>query len=379
MINSSLPKYVANIAVRIESDSDGDTSSGEESDIPFPQSYFDDPLKYVRLAQKTTEAGKKPKTYKRGIVPLKRLPLPKPIHQRSVVRGTDFSNHRDRLWKQLTEESFGKSKKTSRLNSSERLKTVIGLNKMRSLSRSCNRSLPKAVGDFAFDYFSQDTWKVFGFFWEGAYQMYDSSNNQWIDLTYEDARKFYKQLKQEQGKEKASKFRKELEKTRGHLIPFRGIREAIKTSDQTRGAVKEFRQGKTAKDSFEYLLDDNNDDQANEQTEQKGAENIYLAILDDDSITLRAQDGNGVFSHYDDLIKTNGDEKGVHLEMGSCGYLFGQNIPNVKDPITRLASELDVWIRHETAQLFPYGVYYPEPSFILRVPSEEKKDLPSAS
>ncbi|MFI5343373.1 MAG: hypothetical protein ACHQUC_04035 [Chlamydiales bacterium] len=352
--NRIWPGYVANIPLRVESDDDADTSSGEERDNSFSDDYFHSPHEHFRLypppsskrdpplcvelLNLTDSKKQRSYTYKRGDIDKNKRIFPQSTSSSTSVKELKAFEQAQTLLKQLAEETFGASSQESRPIAKERLKVVIGANKMRSVSQSCNRSLQETVNRLS----QQSAAKTFGFFWEGVFQEKITGKNEWNPTSYERVNRFYRQYKRID-REGAKAFRTKLEGERAHLIPYRGIREAIRTSSHTASSTQELRARKV--------------------------DATYLAILDNDSITLRARDGLGVFSHYDKLVQDNLTERGVLLQMGSCGYLFNRQNPNVQeDPNTSLASEIDLAVRDETAKFFGYGVYYPEPSMIVLIP-----------
>lgn len=340
MIGPNLLGYVANIPMRAFSDSEGETSSGEETGT-FPESYFEHPHEHFRLAP--------PETHKRGrcgTMAIRGTPLKRQRSQNSTTpdKLARLAAQGRKLFKQLEEETFGRSAEESKEIAKQRLKVVVGMNKMLSVSKSRNYGLQSSVNQFSRE---SSTAKVFGFFWEGVFQEKLHARGKWKDVdSFQRVQEFYRQYKKRRGKEAAEVFRQELERTRGHQVPYRGIREKISTGLSTASSVRELRN--------------------NEITE------IYLTILDADSISLRAQDGRGVLTHYDGLIQENSAKQYIPLEVGSCGYLFnGQTTESSKvDPIMEVATTIDMAIRQKTSESLPYGVYYPEPSMVIRIPPD---------
>ncbi len=331
MIKNCTPGYVVNIPMRIYSDSEGDTSSGEEKDGTFPENCFSLPQNYFRLCPKNKK--KEPKAF------LATNNAPGSVKSDKLAKCIDQGKQ---LFKQFETQAFGRGEEYSQRIGKNRLRVVVGANKMRSISKSRNQGLQKAVDQLNNN--SPDNIKTFGFFWDGHFEKATTNEEDWIPAPYEEVQKFYRQLKKAKPNT-ALRFRKALEGSRAHQIPYCSNRERISKHEFTARYVGDLRRKNKITD-------------------------VYLGVFDADSISLRAKNRQGVFTHYDKLIRNNLSKNKVPLEMGSCGYRFtGQSTASdTKDPIMEVGSELDLWTRHMTAIFFGYGVYYSEPSIVIRIP-----------
>ena len=208
-----------------------------------------------------------------------------------------------------------------------RTKIVLGLNRMRSLSSRQNRSLQKHLD--AHD--PSIAVKKIAFFWNGVWQK--KCGRQWLDCSYEDVRKFYKQLKH-RAKDKAKDFRETVEGKKSAQTPYREFRDHIKNSHKTSNSTKELR--------------------------EIGARNIFLFFFDGDLQSLRSEDSEGPFS----IIDRHAND----ADIISTGYTVREssNIP------LELGVLADLVVREATAKIFPNGVYYPEPCTAIKI--EDGKD-----
>lgn len=349
-VSISKTGYVVTIPMKVDSASEAETSAGEERSAAFPSHYFQAPLKHFRIFPASTKAAgdsddeegasaTKSRTARRGQVSSRDAALPRGEKAASsaVLRALDKAQA---LLRQFTDEGFGKTQRAANEEQKERLRVVLGLNKMRSISRSRNASLGHAASEIG-----KDTAKpsVVAFFWEGVYQERSSASNKWKECSFERVRTFYRQLKKVSSTA-AHEFQNKLEGKRGHIVPYRGLRERLAQSSQMKQMVRELR-----------------------QNPEIGK--VFMGMFDDDSLSLRAKDGFGVFTHYDRMVQENPD-----LEMGSCGYIFtGQKSSSQKiDPVMQVTSEFDLRIRHVTAKHLAYGVYLPEPSCIIVIDDDRE-------
>ncbi len=335
--SSQQPAYVVNIPIRVESDT-GSTSEGTDDDGTFSDTYFKEPMKYFRLAPKESK--------KRGHVVESDDYTPENKKKKTIHRQLSKTLQiRQQLVEQFTKQSFGKSPAESEEIARDRIGIVFGLNKMRSLSRSRNKSLRRELNHPLRKAISI---KQFGFFWDGVWEKLtiNKDKKKWQPITYKKIRKFYRQLKKHDQKH-AAIFRKQIEKHRGHMVPFREIRERIKNHQYTKDLVNRHRANKKERP-------------------------IYLGIFDSDSQKLNP-DGQGLFSHYDRMIERNQSKNGRALEVASTGYLFSRSLDTSKEnPSVFVGVELDLETRVITAKFFKFGVYYPEPNFIVRVLPNKK-------
>ncbi|GAB5411651.1 MAG: hypothetical protein ChlgKO_07650 [Chlamydiales bacterium] len=302
--------FVVNIPMRVESDSEEEySSSDEEIDGSFEEKVFEEPDKYFQLCPKRKNS-------------ILRGPVLAPISQ-CTSPATQSETEK-------TEEIFNLFREEDQLLEGDllpRAKLVLGLNKMRSLSRSRNRSLQKHLD--AYD--PSIPVKKIAFFWNGIWQK--KYGRQWLDCSYEEVRKFYKQLKRK-GLKKAQDFRSSVEGTKSLQIPFRELRDQIKNSPETINSAEELR--------------------------ELGARNVFLFFFDGDLQSLRSDDSQGPFS----IIDKHADE----ADIISTGYTVREssNIP------LELGVLADLVVREATAKIFPNGVYYPEPCTAIKI--EDGKD-----
>ena len=324
--------YVVNVPVAVPDDSDGESSCDEEEDgLAFPENYFEKPLEYFRLYQpKRNDEGKIIST-KRGAVSNRFFKTNPAVAVPQKTQG---------LINIFYDTAFGESPEESHELIPEKLSMVIGLNRMRSLSTRNNNALKNSVVGPIKEPF---TVEQIGFFWEGVWEERDpESTSGWKTVNYDRVHRFYKILK---GKNHvlAENFLKSIEKSKSHLVPYRDIREAIKTSKKTHMCVLKMRGN-------------------NPQRE------LYLALSDNDVISWRG-DKIGAFSFYDSMIEKHTVTYQQPLEIGTVGYTIPKIDPasHQNNPMIVLSVFLDLWVRHATAQFVKNGVYYPEPSMIIRI------------
>jgi hypothetical protein len=116
------------------------------------------------------------------------------------------------------------------------------------------------------------------------------------------------------------------------VVPYQGLREAIKNSPSVQLFFNAFR-------FYRWYRP------------------CYLATTDDDAVKLR-NDGKGVFTHYDDLIKTY-----PNLELASTGYFM----VDPKNHHVEVASRVNL-VARQGCFLMPNAAYPPEPNMIVKIP-----------
>ncbi|MDX8430276.1 MAG: hypothetical protein SNF33_00465 [Candidatus Algichlamydia australiensis] len=298
--------YVVNIPFRVDSDSEESDSSDEEIDGTFQDECFTNPSNHFQLRQQKTLRGFLGEVLERS------TPADPPV---SVEKIEEIS----KIFKEENQN----------LNGSllPRIKIVLGLNKMRSLSTSRNRSLQTYLDASN----TSIPFEKIAFFWEGEWQR--KKNGRWTKCSYDDARQFYKQLKNKSKKE-AKAFREKIEEKRAHLVPIREIRDLIKNHPTTSNATRILR-----------------------QKERCGE--VFLLFLDGDLLSLRSQDSCGPFSIIDKYSQ--------EASIISTGYTVREreNIP------LELGVLADLVVREATARIFPNGVYYPEPCTAIKILESE--------
>lgn len=311
-----LPSYVVNMPMKVDSDEEGEASSDEEVDQSFPQAAFQRPCDYYRLLPASEGVGKeKKKNTRRGKIVLPLLAQPDRVQPKGKGR-----------LDALLSKFEGEDTRMHAPSSPSRLSIAIGLNKMRSLSNTRNRSLRNALDE---PVGTEIPVSKMGFFWEGIWQKYRGGN--WVATNYEEVRRFYKQLKRSDPI-LAKEFRRVTESHRSHMIPYREVRDTLKDSLATRHLVQQFR---------------------------KEPGDVYIVFLDGDIRSFRYQrEDPGMFSVLDENYLRS------QFEIGSTGYTIRE--PN--NTFLELSVLADLFVRESTARFIKKGVYYPEPCTAVKVP-----------
>lgn len=333
----NLPAYIVNIPIKVDSDSEVNTSDGEDNDNMFPEYYFAKPASYFRLLPKeetinTGSEGVIKKYHQRGVIITPYITKSSTILEPPLSANSKALEEQDRLTKVFSEQSFGANSEESKKISKKRLSLNLGFNKMRSLSRSRNHSVQKTIN---VPVSADIPLKKFGFLWDGIWQEFNNNTQTWSPVHYDRIHKFYRQLKK-RDKTKAKSFRQEIEKSRGHMVPYREIREAIKNHVNTRSFVREYRA-------------------------THPQQSIYLGFFDNDTKKLRRKRGRGTFSVFDLEYQKN-----PNMQIASTGY----RVSEPDNILLEVGVLFDLWVRHYTAQYVKQGIYYPEPCAIVKVPSD---------
>ena len=314
--HSPLPGYVINMPVKVYSDDEGDSSDEEANG--FPEAAFQDPHAYFRLLP---EKKNKKSGYRGKIVT---EPLPNEAAAPASAHKNPISDVL-RLCELAAVELNGDSKDS-------RLSICLGFNKMRSLSRRRNRCLTRQLN-------SANSTKMplgkIAFLWDGVWQK-KTVANVWVSASYEEVRRFYRQLKR-RGPTAAKIFRECAEENRGHMVPYREIRDAIKNHGETERLVRVMRAANAAKA-------------------------IFLTILDDDFLSLRRTPGS--LSFFEALDRNYLQKP---FEIGSTGYTINRD-----NPLLWLSVMADLTVRYSTVRHVKAGVYYPEPCTAIKVPASEE-------
>ncbi|MCB1116178.1 MAG: ankyrin repeat domain-containing protein [Chlamydiia bacterium] len=314
----TLPSYIVNIPVKVDSDEEEEDSSDEEIDGSFSLKDFEDPSCLFRLLPASEKSGKRiKKNSKRGKVG----PLLNPSVEKSPVCKSRLAP--------LLDNFVGEAARIDSSCSPNRLGVSLGFNKMRSLSSIRNRSLGRTLNEKIATKFPV---RRVAFFWDGIWQKYNG--NKWVPTTYEEARRFYKQLKRSD-LNKAKEFRKQTEAHRGHMVPYREVRDALKNSSATKELIQHFRNERKKSDA-------------------------YMVFLDSDLQAFRLKKPDpGMFAVLDEnYLKSQ-------FEIGSTGY----TIMEPGRPFLELSVAADLTVRDATARFIPRGVYYPEPSAAIKIPN----------
>ena len=314
------PSYVVNMPIKVDSDVEDETTDGAEVNHSFPTEYFAAPFAHFRLHP--ADEG----TVRRGKV--REAEYASSVNEKASGQHAEV-NKLNQIATLFTDESFAEKNEESRIEAEKRLSLSIGLNKMASLSETRNRALTNMLQA---PIQSIMPVKRFAMMWDGAWQ--EKINDKWMDASYQRVRDFYRQLKRID-KKLAKQFRSQVEQKRGHMVPYREIREKIKNHTNTKTLVKEAR-------------------------EKNPRAPVYLGFFDPDTKKLRAGQV-GSFSVFDQEVKKNPE-----LVIASVGYM----IEDPTNPLLELGVLFDLSVRDMTARYIKNGVYYPEPCTIVRVPED---------
>ena len=356
------PAYLVTVPHVVPSQPGDDSSDGEEDDKKFTDRQF----KFPPFAIDWQTRGQI--TKKDELKSRRQIPYESPFI------------------KKVRQEAFGKD--TAQVK--KRVAVVIGNNRMRSLSNAANRALVEQSARYASNPVIN---REIHFFWRPQWK--DTATGKKVE--WERVHKFYRQLKK-RDRQAARLFRQECEGispateaalnkflearkktsivaadffkknklshyTKGHIlafekklekkamqnvqdylelfrvariVPYREIREQISRHPTTAECAKELQKGTTRP--------------------------LYVAVQDDDAVSMQ-----GVFSKYDQALQGHLIRHKMLPEVASGGY----NVKAPLNPILEIGVLIDLWVRHFTAQLFPTGVYYPEPNTLVRVKEGE--------
>lgn len=360
---STLPGYVLNIPLHVDSDND---CSSDESPIDEKEKFtnhkhyfaFDDNAPPFRLKGSAKRKA-------RGIINMGSI-----IHSETPAKNASGDNRdgttattttaaiandtkvqKDKTTiklDQLTEifqtQSFTKTSEGSKIEADKRLRIIIGLNRRESLIKKRNRKLNLILNS---PEGNPELVHKLGFLWQPIYKEIlpknaKPKNTKIPEATFHRVRMWYKKLK-EINPEKAKIFREKVERTdvTREMVPYREIRETIKNDSATIKQVRSLRQS--------GAVDPNK---------------IYLGIFDSDTKALRsASNPLGTFGQYDNMILTI-----KRPFVLSTGY----RVCDEASELTKFAVTLDMAIRYTTTQFIANGIYYPEPNLLIQVePSED--------
>lgn len=251
----------------------------------------------------------------------------------------------DRMVRYVTEglrdQTFGATQEESQAKAPSRVAVVFGANRFRSIEKSKNRAFKDYVRTLRRDPNIQSS--TIGFLWEPIW----TAGCHEVPLT--SVRTYYHLLKR-LDPACAEACRTRLEQPQGGIndrVPYQEIREITKNGEPTLRTVDLFR-------SLEPIR------------------KIYLAIMDPDFIALR-NDGAGLFTHYNRLIKSHLRTHGIAPAVASTGYCAAQTVPS----ILRYGVLLDMRAREALSRVYPLAVYFPEPNLIVSVP-EDARTVPES-
>lgn len=256
-----------------------------------------------------------------------------------VVLGENFKNN-DRLLKRVLDgfkkEAFGATKKASIEKSRSRVAIVFGANRFKSIEKSKNRAFKNYLKNIEKDPDIQSS--TVAFLWRPHWEKKGTEEGASVEISL--VREYYKCLKNLDPK-LAERCRLDREHPEGGIndrVPYQEIRDKIRRSQVSKDAVTMFRQ-----------------DNRNRE--------IYLAVMDPDFLCLR-NDGAGLFTHYNRLIKSHRHDHGIAPVVASTGYQAADD----ENAILRYGIKLDMRVREAVARVLPLAVYFPEPNLIISIP-----------
>jgi hypothetical protein len=123
-------------------------------------------------------------------------------------------------------------------------------------------------------------------------------------------------------------------------VPYRQLRDSLRSHPLTRGAIQELRQ-------------------------KRQGSPTYFAMIDSDTVSV-----NRVFDYYDELSR-----RGT-IDVMSTGYNFpeftGENSDRPLQRFLTLGCVADNRIRSITNKYLPWGIYFPEPNTCVLIPATEE-------
>ncbi len=317
-----LPAYIVNMPFKVDSDDEGKASSDEKDDGSFPKQAFKTPSKYFRLLPGDVKE-------RRGTI------VPTSISSPTSAQGTSIKSEKKGKFPSFISLL---NKEVSRVSPNEDLVGVIvGFNQMRSLSQGRNESLSRRLNEQ-----TETTIPIrkISFLWDGVWQKNPKGNQAWIPADYNEVRRFYKQLKGS-NPERAEQFRKETEAHRGHMVPYREIRDVIKNHEGTKELTRLLR----PIDKINKMRD------------------AYILFLDDDIKSFRyRKDAPGALSVFNENYLSR------PFEIASTGYTI--KAPN--NLVLEVGVLADLAVRNATAKHVKLGVYFPEPCTAVKIPQDEE-------
>jgi hypothetical protein len=224
-------------------------------------------------------------------------------------------------------QSFSDSDAKSEVKTLTRLVVVIGANRCKSLDKSRNSIFKEFIKSHQIA--TMIELKLFGFFWKPVWQKTIGDTTETVSMKV--VSKFFRAL-QKIDPELAEEVRLMHEQPDTgiyHRVPYQEIRETVKNSYHTQEAVRWLRSYHVPR-----LL--------------------YLAIMDPDCVSLR-NDGKGLFSHYNRIVKGKLASNGTAPTMMSTGYKAPEDAP----PQIILTIKLDQAARAAMADYFPGAPYLP--------------------
>lgn len=309
------PGFIVNITAYVPSDTDTSCSeeSDEREDFEFDEEEFDTPPFEIRRDQRGTLES-----------------------ELVITPGEDIGQYQTKVVKplltMLEKEGFADEKDNRENKAKKHLSVSFGLNRPKSLSTGKNKVLMR---ELVAEVQTGIQHTRFGLFWQLPWMRRSNISMETRGKgrpTYEEVRSYYRQLKKK-NPEAARKFRRSEEnEVRNGMVPYRDLREITKNHPHTRMLVIDMRQRNPGADT-------------------------YMSFVDSDVLHFKT-DKKGLFQGYTDLYY-----QFKAPEVMSTGYeYFSEHLP-----MLQLACLLDRRVREATALYIPFGVYYPEPNFIVKI------------
>lgn len=360
------PAYLIVVPQVVKSHSDNDTSDGEEETNKFSKEDFEHPPFEIDWERRGTVAEQDGLFSKRQ------------------------ESYESSFIKKVEKESFGRD----RAQVKDRVAVVIGYNRMRSLSTSVNRLLMEQSEKFAGNpVLNRDI----HFFWRPQWVRSKTGK----PVEWETVRDFYRELKK-RDPQKARLFRQEREGltsvteqalrkfyeaykktkisadeffTKQNVPPFtadhirvfekklkcKAAKKAVKNVDAYINLLK-----KTSiipyREIRERIVRHEQTRECAEKLQKDKKRPLYMAFQDAD-----VQSMQGLFARYDQALEGHLKKHKMLPEVASGGY----KVSDPLNPILEIGVLIDLWIRHFTAQIFPTGIYHPEPNTLVRVKDGE--------
>lgn len=238
-----------------------------------------------------------------------------------------------RLITLFQKQAFSDRDSKSEVKVRSRLALILAANRCKSIDKARNR----AFKDFKMCFFKPYEIKIFGFFWKPVWHCKELETMHTSAM--KTARNFFSAL-QKIDPVFAETVRSSLEEPANGVnkrVPYQEIREIVKNSIYTREAVTRLR-------SYDVSRE------------------LYLGVMDPDCMRLR-NDGKGLFSHYNQIVKEKTEANNQAPTIMSTGYIA----PDTAPPLIDLIIKLDQNARAAMFTYFPGAPYLPEPNLMIRI------------
>jgi len=256
-----------------------------------------------------------------------------------VVFNENFERNNEtvrRVLEGFRDQTFGATAELSMQKAPSRVAVVFGANRFKSIEKSKNAAFKQYVASMESDPNIKSS--TVGFLWEPKWSMGNT------EVGIRRVRSYYIILKRLDPElaERCRLIREQPTEGINDRVPYQEIRETVKNAQVTAKSIEMFRKA---------------------DKERK----VYLAVMDPDFIRLN-NDGLGLFSHYNRLIRSHALQHGVAPAVASTGYRANETDWSV----LRYGIHLDMRVREAVSRIFPLAVYFPEPNIILSVPPESQ-------